>query len=782
MGFTTPVPYNPPTITVEAARRAAAGSGKRKIPSGVINNLAKKSRRMATEFQEHMEKHVKRKLDSMSGTQDNRKLGLKVAQFIPGKGLEVQGAQVENDPAIYCSLGLKGQKHVDPLEETFARVKGRQVSMDFAFKLINDTSSLLDHDKDTRVTAINCFRHINPDSFNYDLTGWHMDITASLGRVASITVTNGGEYVAPSGLPPEVQVTVLMDGTVTNAELEANFQNLGNNVYRLWVIDVINPGSGFTSGSVVTVSILPAGTTQEVIAATATAALTFLDEDKSSANFGWHSTLGPDASLIRVGTNGYSSVQPSGLSYAGTWRGPSFEKGTGTLDKSTAPSGHITAPANTLISPFRYPKDMEIMYSRVNRQLLENYGWLLNPFKFVNPSLNSLNYSPDPKRDALKVWSNPGSSVLDFTDTSNVDTRKNSYPAKINIQEQSVVQNQNSFAAGQGYEWHSQFGPGKLSYQFSNDGTNPVCIDICVVGVKKDSPSAVANLEHICDYNYAVHKYANRNTTDLNGFQASTSTVGAIDFDLGKHEWHKNAKLPFMPDECFKNPQSFLDAVKFQPSSFSGAAAKEVFTYLEQGKSNPFKLVKRDQFIVSSGSSRAWNTTLPSIKYRPQVYDDIEYPLKPQTNWSQQEKVETTSDEYTFVLCIGASGMPKPVEEIYTANQPTSIDENGDVVKSLVDAKAIIDRQPSTCNVSVVGTYKETVYPCYPQDRTSVNFINGRLTEPYFTNPPGLLVPKTDTPLQSRVNTVDISQLGQVVHTTADGIVGVGAITTEIGA
>ena len=303
--------------------------------------------------------------------------------------------------------------------------------------------------------------------------------------------------------------------------------------------------------------------------------------------------------------------------------------------------------------------------------------------------------------------------------------------------------------------------------------------------VKKDNPSAVSNLQRICDYNYAVHKYANRGNTDLNGFQASTSTQGDVDFSLGSHEWHKNAKLPFMPNECFKNPQSIVEAVDYEPGSNNAAKiAQDVQHALEQGKKNPFKVVKRDQFIVSSGSSRSWNTTLPSIKYRPQVYEDIDYPFLPGTQGglSQDDKVVTTADEYTFVLCIGASGMPKPVEEIYSSNQATSLAADGTVVKTLVDSKAIIDRQPSTCNVSVVGTYKETVYPTYPQDRTSVNFINGRLTEPYFTNPPGLLVPLTDKALQSRVNTVDISQLGQVVHTTADGIVGVGAITTEIGA
>ena len=144
-----PMTPSTPAISIAAAGDAQRELKKFKSSSGRVyatsradeERLKRRSNKMAQEFQGAMEKSVKRKLNSMSGSQNNRKLGLKVAQFIPGKGLEVAGVQVENDPAIYCSLGLKGDKHVDPLGETFARIKGRQVSMDFAFKLINDGSS-----------------------------------------------------------------------------------------------------------------------------------------------------------------------------------------------------------------------------------------------------------------------------------------------------------------------------------------------------------------------------------------------------------------------------------------------------------------------------------------------------------------------------------------------------------------------------------------------------------------------------------------------------------------
>jgi len=732
--------------------------------------LKRRSRKLQNDLQKNMEQSVKRKLNSMSGSQNNRKLGLKVAQFIPGKGLEVTGAQVENDPSIYCSLGLKGEKHVDPLEETFARVKGRQVSMDFAFKLVNPVEKLLDHDKDTRVTALNCFRHVNPDSFNFLKTGWSKDITGASGFVSSVTVTNGGSFSSTTGVA--VSITGGGGSGATGIIRWIFVPGSGNVIDK---IDVDDGGSGYTSTP--TVSIINNS------GASASAAVDFTDYLKAEANYNWHTSLGPDASLIRVGDAGATQGQSN---LAGTWRGQRTQVGYGTLDADP------NAASNTLVSPFRYPRDMEIMYSRVNRQLLENYGWLLNPFKFINPTANSKIDSPDPKRDALKVWSNPGASVLDFTNTSEAESiRKNSYPAQINIQSDVVKAQQGLSSAAEGYEWHSQFGPGKLSYQFSNDGTNPVCIDICVIGIKKDSPVPVNLMEHICDYNYAVHKFANKNATNVNGFQTSTIDHSSLSLTLGNKEWHKNAKMPFMPDECFKNPSSYLKAVgEFVPGTHpQEQLAKNVFNTIEQGKNNPFKVVKRDQFIVSSGSSRAWNTTLPSIKYRPQLYEDVDYPMADggATGGTADfdaafEKHRTTADEYTFVLCIGASGMPKPVEEVYSTTKPVSINEQGEFVDGVVDTKTIIDRQPSTCNVSVVGTYKETIYPCFPKDRTTVNFINGRLTEPYFETPPGVFEPNVITPLAARVNTVDISQLGQVVHTTQTGVIGVGAINTEVGA
>jgi len=693
-----------PQITSQAAAGAAQDLKRSKSSSGRMyatsrgneERLRRRSRKMTKEFQESMEKNVKRKLDRMTGPSDNRKVGLKVAQFIPGKGLEVPGAQSETDPSIYCSLGIKSDKLVDPLDETFSRIKGRQVSMDFAFKLIKDKDNVVSHDKKTRVTAFNAFRHVNPDSFNYRLTGWHTD---------------------GSSLPNQ------------------------------------------------------------------------------EANYNWHSTLGPDAAPIRRATGGLLGNNTR----AGVWRGIKNDQpvthtgGLATVLNGSAydPDTGAAIQANSLMSPFRYPKDLEIMYSRINRQLMENYGWKLNPFKFVNFSQMTQYDSTreTPSIGSLNLWQDPNDRLMDFNDNDDAteSNLKWSFPANVN---NSVHASTSSSPDGGRFEYHSQFGPGRLSYQFQNDGTNPVCIDMCVIGIKKDSPVPVELMKHIFEYNYKIDQRQSAGVTNVNGFQTEdldsatdTTQPDTLDWTQGVTDWHADAKLPFIPDSCFKNPASYIKAVGFTPgTTSSGKAAREVFEALEQGKKNPFKVVKRDQFIVSSGSSRAWNTTLPSIKYRSQLYEDVEYPFEPQGGaYSEENKLVSTADEYTFVLAIGASGLPKPVEEVFPIVADTS---DGQTTANFqdTDAKAIVDRQPSTCNVSVVGTYTETIQPVFPKDVSNVNFINGRLTAPYFASAPTSYHHSGHHVAPDRVNTVDIAQLGQVVHTTSDGIVGVGAITTDVGA
>jgi len=653
--------------------------------------LQNRSRKMAKDFQGKMEKTVKRKLDQMSGPDDNRKRGLKVSQFIPGKGLEVGGVQEHNDPAIYCSLGLKGDKIEDALSKTFDTMSGKKASIDFAFKLICKPD-LTAKEKHSRATVLNCFRHVNPDSYNYKKTG---------------------TYVSPSN----------------SSQVEANKN--------------------------------------------------------------WHTTLGPDASYIRRGPDGLNDQGTN----AGTWRAGATDIGGlakeyNSTTETWSPASGTASNANSLYSPYRYPEDMEVMYSRVNRQVMENYGFSLNRFRLVD----SRGFGA--RGDNLSTWSGsnyidcypvPDKSLMNFPETANGDENdiKNSFPAQINnlikpITGDKVPSDQKDGTAR--YEYHSQFGPGKLNYQFSNDGTNPVCVDICVVGIKKGETAAVDMLSHIFTYNYQVDKFQNNQRMNVHGYQSSHEGTGSdtekVDFDFGKHEWHSDAKLPFVPSQCFKNPQSYTKATDH--AKLSTGYPEKTYDALMQGRKNPFKVVKRDQFIVSSGSSRSWNTTLPSINYRPQLFEDVLYPLNI-GNDVAESLISVTADEYTFVLCIGASGMSKPMEELY----PTQThDQDGNIRVPELLKSTITDHEPSSCNVSVVGTYTETCMPAYPVDVSDKAFINGRLTLPYFTNEDikDKIDPTNLLEFQDRLSTVDIATQMQVVRSSESGISGVGAINTAVGA
>ena len=94
--------------------------------------------------------------------------------------MEVVGAQDHKDSSIYCSLGLKGKSSEDCWEKLFSSVKGKQISQDFAFKLICDPD-LAGPVKDSRAVTFNCFRHYNADSYNYRKTGFWSNVGTATG-------------------------------------------------------------------------------------------------------------------------------------------------------------------------------------------------------------------------------------------------------------------------------------------------------------------------------------------------------------------------------------------------------------------------------------------------------------------------------------------------------------------------------------------------------------------------------------------------------------------------
>ena len=423
---------------------------------------------------------------------------------------------------------------------------------------------------------------------------------------------------------------------------------------------------------------------------------------------------------------------------------------------------------------------------------MENYGFGLNPFRLTSEQSSATyaaNHSTNdyplmtPVEYPLSAYRTPTTWLMNFGEQKTLSTDhekflKNSLIAKIN---NGIKFGEDLVAGTANWEYHSQFGSGKLNYQFANDGTNPVCIDICVIGVKKGQTIPISLLEQICSYNYATHKFSSYKALNTGGYNAvDVVEPKTVDIDLANDEWISDAKLPFIPSQCFKNPQSYTDAID-QSGSGVPVWVTEILDTNNQGRINPFKVVKRDQFIISSGATRAWNTTLPSIKYRPQLYEDVEYPLDI-TN-TDSSKLSTTADEYSFILAIGAHGMAVPVEEIYPG---TTIDQNGTTVDDFtVRKKSIMDRQASSCNVSVTGTYTETVHPAYAERVGDATFINGRMVEPYFSDElhsTPKIPDNNNQELDDRLTTVNINTQAQTVRVSNTGVTGVGAITTEVGA
>ena len=116
--------------------------------------------------------------------------------------------------------------------------------------------------------GFNCFRHVNPDSFNYELTGWHKDVSTPTITQSLIAITNKGQYVKGSGpQDPGVIVSITGGGGSGATAIATLLETSTPTVYEVSSITVTDGGSGYTSQPVITFSV---GTnTTELVAATA---------------------------------------------------------------------------------------------------------------------------------------------------------------------------------------------------------------------------------------------------------------------------------------------------------------------------------------------------------------------------------------------------------------------------------------------------------------------------------------------------------------------------------
>lgn len=288
----------------------------------------------------------------------------------------------------------------------------------------------------------------------------------------------------------------------------------------------------------------------------------------------WHTTLGPDASYIRL------------LPIAG-----------GSLQGTAVFNSNFT---NTLKSPYRLPLNGSTMWTRMNLQILENAGWNLNPMKLTGTLAGGETFG------TINAFQNADYAQPGDTAAST------SHPYSQRI---GSTQGTGSVAVKSQNKYITQHGPGGVRYNFSNDGTNAVTLECVVIGFKKTSNDASAQ-----DYGlsapydsfvsniskaYEARKAAKAGIRNLGGDDHSQVNPQGADAAI-----FSNAETDFIPNNLW---------------SWMGKGAVSAPGVLTQ---QPFKYISRDQFIIGGGQSRIWKTTFPKDTYdatedSPQAYPNV---------------------------------------------------------------------------------------------------------------------------------------------------------------
>jgi len=380
------------------------------------------------------------------------------------------------------------------------------------------------------------------------------------------------------------------------------------------------------------------------------------NEHFGTTNQTWNETLGPDSSNTRrFGSLGYPV---GGAGYIEGVGGTAYGVQVGGAWPASTPAVTDGFSANHM-SPYRFPVNGGNMYSRLNMQTIENLGWNANPLKFygVLPTSNTTFTT------GVAVYANG------IVDQQGIVTTSLPNQAAANV---TVGQGDSAYAPM--YRYKSQNGVGGVSYNFHNDGTNPVVIDIVITKVKRNEYwQPVAHPLNIFDaYNQGYQNYllANRGQVNLNGQPPAN------------YDTADNCRVPFLPAVALK---------WYKQSQTTGQSP------------HPFKQVGRDQFIIAGGASRAWSMEFPALNYFAYDYDQAGHAF----------------DDRSYCISIAVSGVPTPLVESAPLNRV-----------------AVIDRRGDACNVSVTGAYHEKPLAVYPTLTNKNTFINGALDNPYYTVAP----------------------------------------------
>jgi len=400
----------------------------------------------------------------------------------------------------------------------------------------------------------------------------------------------------------------------------------------------------------------------------------------------WHNTLGPDASTIR--------------------QNPPFGS---CFDESIPAAAGLK---NDLVSPFRFPLNGAFMFSRLTRQNFENFMWNANPLKigYITPNTGS---AAALSTTDLQVYDN---AIPDIGGTQFA-----SLPWQ---QLASGVANPTAPATAynsRGYYYKCQAGIGHVAYQFNNDGTGPLVVDIVITRCKKGHE---ADVENTLQASYAT---GYSNYMNAANFQA----------DYGGQATQ--------PTDCLFNAR-----VEFLPAKALKWASPLGPTLTDQDVSKMYRQVARDQFIVSGGATRPWSFDLQSLNYNANDYAQPEYdPEFPSTK---------NVDDLSYIVSIGFSSLSIPLVENGTGSNV-----------------AVLDRMPQSINCSVTGNYTENPLPVYISKRTSTGNVQGSLEYPWYYDPDAAA---------PTLQGIDIANAGNIVrtNTAASALIQVGPLGLISGA
>lgn len=357
----------------------------------------------------------------------------------------------------------------------------------------------------------------------------------------------------------------------------------------------------------------------------------------------WNTTLGPDASFTRL-------VPASG--------GSAY----------TA----VTVANTTLSSAYRFPPSGSTQVIRLTRNMLENIGWNANPFKHVTATTTAVN-------NTLTT-----STPVVYADASTyaVDTIANATKSLPSQQPRNMSIGGALTDSASSY-YRSQFGSGLVNYQFCNDGTTPIVVDVVITKLKKGevvgTPSDyVINLESAYKQGYLNMCLGNRGVVDLGGDGLNSSDI------------FSDSKVEFMPAKCLK-----------------------YYNKANTNEPRPFVHVVRDQFIVDAGSVKPYEFKMPSINYYAADYDAL----------------NNYVDDLTYCVSIAFSTLSTPCIETLVGS-----------------GNAIIDRRGNSLNMSVTGTYTERCHPVYLSEFNNNWFTNGILSKPVYLGTPPTIARSTVIP------------------------------------